>query len=275
MKRSVKGLMPSSDEKERKEKYKRIFTKLGFVLFALAAWEFFTRLNSGGSFLVPPVSQMVVAFVRSLLSGELTEHIIFSLYLIGAGIGLGIVFAFFLTALYMISKRVADILDIVISIMHPLPGIALLPIVMLLVGLGAKAIIVIIIHSIIWPVIVNSVTGFKAVPKIQLELGRNIGMGEFKLIYSVMIPNAFPYILSGLKIAWSRSWRALVAAEMVFGASGIIGGLGWFIYKKRYFMEIPEVFAGLLAIIIIGYIVDELVLYRIEKNTVQKWKMSL
>jgi NitT/TauT family transport system permease protein len=261
---------------ERKGMRKSIFTKLLFILFGICAWELVARYVLGArSTLIPPMSKILVAMVRGLLDGELTEHTLFSLYLIITGIGIGLILAFFLTALYMISKRVADVLDVFIAVMHPLPGIALLPIVMLLVGLGAKAIIVIIIHSIIWPVIVNAVAGFKSVPKIQLELGRNIGMNEFRLIYSVMIPNAFPHILAGLKIAWSRSWRALVAAEMVFGASGIIGGLGWYIYKKRYFMDIPQVFAGLLVIVIIGFLVDELVFGKIEKNTVIKWRMSI
>jgi NitT/TauT family transport system permease protein len=90
-----------------------------------------------------------------------------------------------------------------------------------------------------------------------------------------MIPNAFPYILSGLKIAWARSWRALVSAEMVFGASGVVGGLGWFIYKTRYFMDIEAVFAGLISVIIIGMLVDEFLLKTLENKTVKKWGMSV
>ena len=257
-----------------KDKRNELIVKISFIIAVITLWEFGTRI-SGQSKLFPPISVIMKSVLTNLLEGELLSHITFSLYLIASGIIIGMLLAFAITALCMISKWFFHVMEVIISVMHPLPGIALLPIVMLVVGLGAKAIIIIIVHSILWPIIVNSLAGFRSIPKIQLELGRNIGMKEFKLVYSVMIPNAFPYILSGLKIAWARSWRALVSAEMVFGASGLVGGLGWFIYKTRYFMEIPSVFAGLVSVIIIGMLVDELLLKMVEKNTVKKWGMSV
>jgi NitT/TauT family transport system permease protein len=260
-------------ESEIRERRVTVITKVLFILILFFLWEYLP-VWTGRDKLFPPLSRVLESLWENLTAGELLQHIKFSLYLIFSGIGLGIILAFFLTAFCMISKTFARIMDVIVSIMHPLPGIALLPVVMLLVGLGTKAIIIIIIHSILWPLIVNSLAGFRAIPKIQLELGRNIGMSEFRLIWAVMIPNAFPYILSGLKIAWARSWRALVSAEMVFGASGVVGGLGWFIYKTRYFMDIESVFAGLISVIIIGMLVDEFLLKTLENKTVKKWGMS-
>ncbi len=270
MKQNVQLSVPLKDRKSI-----AAVTKVLFIVLVLLIWQIITGKRDGDEFtLIPSISQIAVAFWDGIVTGEIITHLLYSLKLIGIGILIGVVLAFLLTALYMVVPLFSHVLDAILTIMHPLPGIALLPIVMLLVGLGAKAIIIIIVHSILWPIIVNAVTGFKSVPKTQLELGRNLGMGEFKLVYSVMIPNAFPHILSGLKIAWSRSWRALVAAEMVFGATGVAGGLGWFIYKKRYLMEVTPVFAGLVVIIIVGMIVDEVLFRQIEKNTVIKWGMS-
>lgn len=204
-----------------KKNYSPLKWKIGFFLACIITWELLTY-NSGGKFqLIPSFSEMIKAFIKGLISGELINHSLFSLYLIGSGLAIGIFCAFLLVVLYMISKPASYILDFIVGIMHPLPGIAMLPLIMILVGIGSNAIILIIVHSILWPIIVNTTAGFRAIPKTQLELGRNLGMSEFKLVYAVMLPNAFPHILSGLKIAWSRSWRALVAAEMVFGATAL------------------------------------------------------
>ncbi|MEA2016072.1 MAG: ABC transporter permease subunit, partial [Actinomycetota bacterium] len=240
-----------------------------------AIWEIIARAGRVSSTLFPPISTIFVALWDNIVTGDILKHLWYSLYLIFIGIGIGMVLTFILTALYMVYKPFANILDVVISIMHPLPGIALLPVIMLIVGLGAKAIIIVIIQSVIWPVMVNSIAGFRSIPGTQIELGRNIGMSEFRLVWSVMIPNAFPHIFAGLKIAWSRSWRALIGAEMIFGATGLIGGLGWYIYKKKYFLEIPDVYAGLLVIVAIGIIVEELVMNQIEKRTIVKWGVTV
>ncbi len=257
-----------------RKKYSGIFIKLGFLASVFLIWELLARFVISSTNLIPPVSIIFVALWKNIISGEIIKYTLYSLYLIFTGIAIGMIAAFILTAFYMVNKSFAHILDLVISIMHPLPGIALLPIVMLIVGLGAKAIIIIIVHSVIWPVIVNSIAGFRTVPKTQIELGRSLGMSELHLVFSVMIPNAFPHIFSGLKIAWSRSWRALVGAEMVFGATGLIGGLGWYIYQKRYFLEIPDVFAGLFVIVIIGIMIEEVLMKQVEKRTIIKWGIS-
>lgn len=254
---------------------KELWIKISFMAAVLIIWEVIARVSKVSSTLFPPISTIGVALWDNIITGEILEHLAYSLYLIFIGIGIGIVLTFILTALYMIYKPFANIMDVVISIMHPLPGIALLPVIMLIVGLGGKAIVIVIIQSVIWPVMVNTIAGFRSIPSTQIELGRNIGMSEFRLVWSVMIPNAFPHIFSGLKIAWSRSWRALIGAEMIFGATGLVGGLGWYIYKKRYFLEIPDVFAGLLVIVIIGVIVEELVMKQIEKRTIVKWGVTI
>ena len=94
------------------------------------------------------------------------------------------------------------------------------------------------------------------------------------MIFYIMVPAAFPYLLTGFKIGWSRAWRAIIAAEMVFGTAGVSGGLGWYIYKERYLMDISGVFAALVVIGIIGILVEDLLFGFIERKTVKRWGMT-
>ena len=90
----------------------------------------------------------------------------------------------------------------------------------------------------------------------------------------ILVPAAFPAILAGLKISWAFAWRTLIAAELVFGATSSSGGLGWFIFENKNDLNIPEVFAGLATVIIIGLVMDSLVFRAIEARTVQRWGMQ-
>jgi len=93
-------------------------------------------------------------------------------------------------------------------------------------------------------------------------------------VLKVLIPAAFPSILTGLKVSWAFAWRTLIAAELVFGVSSGSGGIGWFIYENKNELEIAYVFAGLFTVILIGIGVDNIVFRNIESKTVRKWGMQ-
>ncbi len=105
-------------------------------------------------------------------------------------------------------------------------------------------------------------------------VGRNCGLGGIGFVTKILIPAAFPSILTGLKIGWAFAWRTLIAAELVFGVSSGSGGLGWYIYENKNQLEIPAVFAGLFTVIIIGLVVENLIFHRIEARTIRRWGME-
>src|SRR5438876_11651214 len=157
---------------------------------------------------------------------------------------------------------------------NPLPAIALLPLALLWFGLGNPSLIFVLIHSVLWPVSLNTHSGFLAVSDTLRMAGNNYGLSGIRFVMKILIPAAFPSILTGLKIGWAFAWRTLIAAELVFGVSSGSGGLGWFIFENRNQLEVPNVFAGLFAVILIGLVVESVVFRTVENATVRRWGMQ-
>ena len=135
-------------------------------------------------------------------------------------------------------------------------------------GLGDKSIIFVLVHAVLWAVALNAHSGFRSVSNTLRMVGRNYGLGGMRFVFKILIPAAFPSILTGLKIGWAFAWRTLIAAELVFGASSGKGGLGWFIYESKNQLDIPSVFAGLFSVILIGLLVENLIFRNLEIATV-------
>jgi NitT/TauT family transport system permease protein len=127
---------------------------------------------------------------------------------------------------------------------------------------------------VVWVVALNTFSGFRAVSLTLRMVGQNYGLSRPGYIARILIPGAFPSILTGLKVGWAFCWRTLIAAELVFGATSGSGGLGWFIFERKNQLLIPDVFAGLLTVILFGLIVENLIFGTIERYTVRRWGMQ-
>jgi len=238
-------------------------------------WEIFASTGWFSPLIFPSLQTILISLYQSLISGELLKQTITSLLLIFQGLTISLIAALILTLLSLMSRPFASFLETIIAIAHPLPGIALMPLVLIWLGAGTEAIIFIIVHSVLWPLVLNLLAGFKSIPKIYTLVGNNYGLTSLQILWSIKIPASFPYFIAGIKIGWARAWRALISAEMLFGAAGSGGGLGWYIFKKRVFFDLPGVFAGIIVIIIIGLLVEDLLFTRLEEVTVKKWGMQL
>jgi len=246
-----------------------------FMLGVLAVWELTARLSGVSPLLLPPVSEVAGSLWSDLGSGVLSRRIGFSLLIIFEGLALGIFGALLLSAVVWTSGgRGARIVDSAVAFLHPLPGIALLPLVIIWAGTGRTAVLLIIVHSVIWPLTTNLTGGIRAVPEHLYDVSRNYRLGPLQTMAHLILPSTLPYLIAGLRIGWARAWRALIAAEMVFGAAGGGGGLGWYLFQQRVFMDTGGLFAGILLIMVIGVLCEELLFESLERATVRKWGMS-
>jgi NitT/TauT family transport system permease protein len=246
----------------------------GLVLAVLALlWEGLGRWQDN-DLLLPTFTQTAAALWAGLASGELPANVAVSLSVLLQGYLAGIALAFVLTALAVSTRIGRDLLETLTSMFNPLPAIALLPLALLWFGLGRGSLIFVIVHSVLWPLALNTYAGFRGVPDTLRMAGRNYGLGGLRLVLQVLVPAALPSILSGLKIGWAFAWRTLIAAELVFGATSGKGGLGWYIFQNRNELYTDKVFAGLALVILIGLVVENLVFRTLERVTVLRWGMQ-
>ncbi|MCA1554627.1 MAG: ABC transporter permease [Chloroflexi bacterium] len=244
------------------------------VLALLAIWEVSVRALNINPLLFPPASDVLRVLVQTTLSGELPGFAWQSVQTLLTGMVIGVALAVVLVTAATFFALGRDLLETLTAMFNPVPAIALLPLALLWFGLSVNSLIFVIVHSVLWPMALNLYTGFITVPTTLVRVGQNFGLRGVRLVIGILLPAAFPNILTGLKIAWAFAWRTIIASELVFGVQGNRGGLGWFIYTNRYNLNTAHVFAGILTVIIIGLLVENVLFRYVEKVTVKRWGMQ-
>lgn len=247
--------------------------KLFILIVLAAAWEIYARYL-GNPLVLPTFTSTLGTFVERIANGELVTRATASLQVLLQGYAIGLALAFVFTVLAMSTQIGSDLLETLTAMLNPLPAIALLPLALVWLGLGNPSIVFVLVHSVMWPVALNTHSGFQSVSDTLRMVGRNYGLRGVGYVTKILVPAAFPSILSGLKVGWAFAWRTLIAAELVFGTTSGSGGLGWFIYENKNTLDIPAVFAGLFTVIIIGLLVESLIFRELEQRTIRKWGMQ-
>ena len=249
----------------------RTATQLAALLSIVILWELVFRAQIVSELLFPSFIDVISQFW--IKAGELCMRVGVTFAYIGYAMAISFFLSFMLTFLSMRSQAVASIMEMILAMMHPLPAVALLPLLIIWFGLGPFSLLIVVLNSALWPIFLNAYTGFRAVHQTYIEVGRNIGLRGLKLFWHVILPSALPYLITGIEISWARSWRAAIAVELVFGAATTSGGIGWTIYMSYFDMETPLMVASIFTVAAVGVLAEKLVMENLEKKTVLKWGM--
>lgn len=243
------------------------------VVVILLAWELAARAMNA-PLILPSVVDTLVALKDGVVRRDdsFLTYVWESLKALSTGFVIGSVVAALLTVFAINTRIGEDFLATVTSAFAPLPAVAIFPLAMMWFGISWTSIVFITTWATVFPVAVAMFQGFRGVSQTLRSVGRNVGLKGLRLTTSILIPAALPSIMTGLRSGLSNAFRALVALEMVIGAATGAGGLGWYVMAQKQNLEIPAVFAGILAIMMIG-LAFEALFGLIERATVRRWGM--
>lgn len=243
--------------KETKVKWNKY--KVIWLAIILLIWEVFASLKLVNPLLLPRFSKVIIEMFDGLINGDLLLQAIQSVVFVVIGLLVSIVIGTVLVYLDYFYPVIRALLELLASILHPLPGVAILPVVVLWVGVGSDAVLLIIIHAVLWSYFLNLKMGFGLIDQSLIEAAHNNGASKWQLFRFVLLPESLETMYAGIRIGWSRGWRGLISAEMIFGAISSIGGIGWFMYERRAFGDITGTYAGIIVVTIIGIVVEQVI----------------
>lgn len=226
------------------------------LLYLVAAWELAAAAGLVADDVLPSFSQVVAALGRLTISGDLPLHAASSIWREAAGFLLSVLFGATVGIAMARFRLLRDVCEPVLSLLFPLPKSALIPILIVWLGVGHLSKITVIFLGCILPVMVASFNGARGVDHHLIWSAQNMGTGQRKLLWKVIIPAALPDILSGTRLALAISFVLLVSSEMLAGNSGL-GFLTFFLGEGGDF---AGMFAAIFTLTLLGFFADRLYL---------------
>jgi len=220
------------------------------ILVLLIAWEAFARSGRVTPFMLPPFSAVVERIYTDAAGGDLWINLGLTLYRSMAGFLIATFGGIALGTAMSRSRLAYWCFDPIISVGFPMPKIAFLPIIMLWLGLYDVSKISIVVFDAIFPVVTATLAGIASVEKELLWSARNMGANERQLMWQIVLPAALPQILTGLQVALPISLIVAIIAEMAMGGYGLGGAM----MGASRFADSRGVFAGIVEIAIVGYV---------------------
>lgn len=228
----------------------RAFKSLFVPLLVLILWQAASGMVS--PYLLPGPARVLETGLLMARNGLLSAHILASFYRIALGFCLSVVLAF-LTAAALYRWRLLDeLFQGTLSFMRMTPPLALTPLLILWLGIGDATQIAIIILASFFPIYLNTRDGLSRLDAPFRELAASLHLSRLRMVLFFLLPAATPSIITGLRLSFGYSWRALIAAELIAASSG----LGYMIMDAEQMQRADEVIVGILVIGFLGWVLD-------------------
>jgi NitT/TauT family transport system permease protein len=241
------------------------------ILAFLALWELGPLYFTGpsGRVFLPPLHEVLQAVGRLVEKGQLQNHLAASLARSASGFGIAVVSAVALGLLIAWYRSLSDFLNPLLELFRNTAALALLPVFTLLLGIGEESKITIVAYAAFFPVLLNTIAGVRTVDPLLVRAAKSLGLNNFRLFQKVILPSAVPTIFTGIRMAGTASILVLIAAEMV----GAKAGLGYLIVNSQMSFLIPDMYAGILTVSLLGLSVNFL-LVALERHF-SRWRTAV
>jgi NitT/TauT family transport system permease protein/taurine transport system permease protein len=233
----------------------------------VAAWTLVTRAGLVSAIFLPPPADVARTAWELARDGSLWINILASLGRVLLGVAASVPLAVGLGVAVALNRRLAPVVEPIVSFFNALSGIAWLPLAITWFGLGWTSVTFIMFNTIFFLVFFNTLVGVRTVPRIFENAVRTMGGSRLHVIFQVLIPGALPSIVTGLRMSIGFGWRALIAAEMIATSTG----LGFLIYNAANFHQSDTILVGILTIGLLWLATDRLVLQPLERRTIERW----
>jgi ABC-type nitrate/sulfonate/bicarbonate transport system permease component len=226
------------------------------ILLLLALWQF-SALYVMDTPTWPPVTRIFQAWISDLLDGTLITNLVATFWrqMLGywlavvLGIGVGLAMGYF---------RVAyNLMEPLIEVFRPIPGPAYLPVLVLFVGIGDEMKVVLILVASLFPILLNTYSGVRAIDPVQFDTARTLGLTTLQTLREIVLPAALPQILTGMRISLAISLILAILSEMIVSNDG----LGYFTLLAERTFKVPDMYAGIFTLAMFGYALNRLFLF--------------
>ena len=241
----------------------------GLLPFAVlvVVWTAVTRAGVVPPLFLPPPGDVARTAWELARDGSLWVNIAASLGRVLLGVVVSVPLAVALGVVVALNRRLAPVVEPIVSFFNALSGIAWLPLAITWFGLGWTSVTFIMCNTIFFLVFFNTLVGVRAVPRLFENAVRTLGGSRRDVILQVLIPGAMPSIVTGLRLSIGFGWRALIAAEMIATSTG----LGFLIYNAANFHQSDTILVGIITIGLLWLATDRLVLQPLERRTIERW----
>ena len=193
-------------------------------------------------------------FSGGVYNGNLIGHALVSTGRVLLGFAAGVVVAVPLGVLIARNRVAEPYIDPLLQILRPIPPIAWTPLAILWFGIGLEAIVFLIFLGAFWPMLLNTISGVREVPKILGQAAASLGASRRQILFTVVLPAAIPFLFTGLRLSFGSAWITIVAAELIAASDG----LGYLIMNARRILAAPDIIVGMLTIGLLGLGFDRL-----------------
>jgi NitT/TauT family transport system permease protein len=241
-----------------------------FYVILLIAWELLARSGIWPDYIFAGPIDVANRLVTGFRDGSFITAITVSLRRLFIGYMISLVLGMVLGLLIGSNRYAKETLGSFVLGLQALPSVCWIPLAILWFGLTENAMIFVVVMGALFSITLGVDAGIKNTPPVYLKAARNMGAHGLALPLQVTLPAALPSIITGLKQGWTFAWRSLMAAELIY----ITVSLGGLLEGSRDFGDIPQLFAIMLIIIVLGSAIDALIFGPLERVVSTRWGLT-